>query len=219
MPISISEIVSLTEEWVDEAGEVLADAFHDYPLTRYLFEGSGARYHVELRSSFRLDCLYRVELGWPFLGALADGKLVGVALVVGLNRSPEDTALHKMESSLLASFEAQTATRLREYGDMKARHKPRRRHMYLESIGVLAGHRGEGHAGRLLRRVHQISETTPRSAGVGLDTQLPGNLPLYQHFGYEVTDETSMGNVPVWFMFRPNQERPGDNTGAAGAGR
>jgi hypothetical protein len=120
-----------------------------------------------------------------------------------------DSALGKMESPCFP-LRFQTAT-AREYGDMKsarcpAPHVP-------ESIECWRAP-GEGHAGRL-RRVHQ-TETTPQSGRPRHPA--PGNLPLYQHFGYEVTDETSMGNVPVWFMFRPNQERPGDK-GAAGAGR
>jgi predicted acetyltransferase len=72
---------------------------------------------------------------------------------------------------------------------------------------VLAGHRGFGHAGQLLREFHRISEATSGSTGVSLDTQLPGNLAIYRHFGYEITAEAVLGDIPTWMMFRPNEAR------------
>jgi hypothetical protein len=201
------EVADLSEKWVDAAADVLTDAFIDYPMTRYLFDSRGDRYRAELRASFRLDCVFRVAQGWPFLGAFADGRLAGVALGVGLNPLPDDSPLLEMERTLVGSFAGRTASRLAEYSALKSRLGPRSPHVYLESIGVLAGDRGAGHAGRLLRALHRISETTPASTGVGLDTQLPANLSIYRHFGYEVTAEAVLGDIPTWFLFRPNEDR------------
>jgi hypothetical protein len=207
MPTGPNEIAILSEKWVDAAADVLTDAFIDYPMTRYLFDSRGERYRAELRASFRLDCVFRVALGWPFLGAFSDGRLVGVALGVGLSPLPDDSPLLEMERTLVGSFAGRTASRLAEYSALKSRLGPRSPHLYLESIGVLAGHRGFGHAGQLLREFHRISEATSGSTGVGLDTQLPGNLAIYRHFGYEVTAEAVLGDIPTWMMFRPNEAR------------
>jgi ribosomal protein S18 acetylase RimI-like enzyme len=202
-----NEIATLSEKWVDAAADVLTDAFIDYPMTRYLFDSRGERYRAELRASFRMDCVFRVALGWPFLGALDDGRLVGVALGIGLRPLPDDSPLLEMERTMVESFAGQTASRLAEYSALKQQLSPRSPHLYLESIGVLAGHRGSGHAGRLLRELHRISEATLGSTGVGLDTQLPSNLAIYRHLGYVITAEGALGDIPTWMLFRPNEGR------------
>lgn len=204
MPPAASRIINIGEDRLEEATDVLAQAFHDYPLTQYVFEGSAADYRANLRASFRLDCVWKLALGWPFLGALGDAALVAVALVEGTNPTSRQSPLHEAERALLESFGERSASRLRSYAEVKLRHKPRQPHLYLEALGVLPGKRGEGHAGRLLRTVHEISKSSPVSTGVALDTQVETNLPLYRRFGYEVIDEAKIGPVPVWFMFRAN---------------
>jgi ribosomal protein S18 acetylase RimI-like enzyme len=200
-----AQVIEVSPERLDEAAEVLTLSFLDYPLTQYMFEGHGTRYAEQLHASYRLDCMWIIELGWPFLGALNGEKLVAVALVAGLDPVPPDHPLNETEQALNKSFGTQTASRLKGYWEMKLQHKPLHPHLYLEAIGVLPEHRGEGHAGRLLRAVHRISEASSVSIGVALDTQVPANLALYRHFGYEVSAEDWMGPVRTWFMFRPNQ--------------
>ena len=206
-------IIPLTVERLDEAGEVLARSFMDYPLTRYIFVERGELYAKHLQVSFRLDCLWKLELGWPFLGAFSGERLVGVALVVGSEPAPPDHPLYEQEQALNNSFGVQTASRIEGYYDMKIRHRLPQPHLYLEAIGVLPEYRGQGHAGRLLKAVHRLSQADPRSQGVALDTQLQGNLALYQHFGYRVIGDEMFGEVHTWFMHRPDLLKTGETSG------
>ena len=47
-----------------------------------------------------------------------------------------------------------------------------------------------------------MSDADARSTGVGLDTNMPKNVEMYEHFGYEVIASSDVGPVPLWSMFR-----------------
>jgi hypothetical protein len=196
-------------ERMDEAAALLAAAFQEYPFTHYLFDGDGPRYMEVMTAAYRMDCTWKLATGDPFLGVLADEKLVAVAMVAGAQPPARDERLEEMAEQLNRSFGAQTYARLSEYDALLETRQPVQPHMYLEDIGVLPGQRGKGLAGLLLRHINSLSEQNPLSTGVGLDTQVPALVDLYRHFGYQVTSEAQIGPHPIWFMFRPNSAPPG----------
>jgi GNAT superfamily N-acetyltransferase len=72
-------------------------------------------------------------------------------------------------------------------------------------IGVRAGFKGSGLGRRLLERVHHHSPEVAGSEGVSLHTEDPGNVPLYEHFGYEVTGRGRVApELETWTLFRPD---------------
>jgi hypothetical protein len=44
----------------------------------------------------------------------------------------------------------------------------------------------------------------PESAGVLLTTETPGNLPLYEHFGYRILGQARVDELTTWTLFRPD---------------
>ena len=208
MPASEPRIIDIGFDRLDEAAAVLAAAFEDYPLSRYIFDGHGSRYMEVMTATYQMDCLWKLELDWPILGILAGSSLAAVALVLDFSRDPHnpippDCPLYEMEDSLNRSFGPQTHARVLEYYAAKEAGKPSSPHLYLEEMGVLRSQRGKGFGGLLLQRINRLSEENPYSTGIGLDTQVPGNLSLYRHFGYQVTSQRMIGPVPNWFMFCP----------------
>lgn len=209
-----ARVLSLGSQHQDAAAQVLAESFRRYPLTRYIFAAYGDDFQQPLAASFRIDCAWRVALGWPFLGVYlpenpdshSDEKLVAVALLAGLSPRPQAHPLSEEEQQLNRSFGQQTRERLQAYLDLKARHAPAQPHYYLEAIGVLPAYRRQGHAGRLLQRAAQISLNDPASQGVALDTQAAENLLLYAHFGYRVYAQEMIGSVQSWFLYCSNPD-------------
>jgi len=54
-----------------------------------------------------------------------------------------------------------------------------------------------------LETVHELSRTDPRSVGVTLTTEVPANVSLYQHFGYEIVGQASVApGLTTWGFFR-----------------
>ena len=216
MPNEMSEspVFDIGLDRLDEAAEVLTTVFIDYPLDYYILAGHGSRRRRMLTESFRMDCLWKLGMGWPLLGVLVDGKLAAVALVVGSSTSEGGVIcyegspltamrLEEMENQLNHTFGEQTHARILEYYALKEIGKPKQPHLYIESIATLSDYRGKGFGGRLLKYVNRLSEEDPLSTGVGLDTQDPVNLAIYSHFGYHVTGEGDIGPVHTWFLFSP----------------
>ncbi len=209
-------VINLGLDRLDEAAELLATVFLDYPLDHYILDGLGPEQRAMLASSFKMDCLWKLGLGWPFLGVVEQDRLAAVALVAGSTSSQGGfveyegslltlARLEEMEDRLDHSFGSQTCSRILDYYALKDAHKPPEPHLYLESLAVLPEHRGKGYGGVLINFINRLSEADEHSAGVGLDTQLPVNLTLYRHFGFHVIGEGDMGPVHNWFLFRPNE--------------
>ena len=195
-------VIALSKEHLDEAAEVLAVAFEDYPLVRYFLAGEGPACPDRLRQMFRLTCQYRLSVGWPLLGAMSDGALAAVACVSGINHRPDPPEIERRERAFMAAIGQQAAERIEAYSQAKALHAPAQPHYYLAAIGVRPETRGHGLAGALIRHVHAISQSDPQSMGVGLDTELASNVAIYEYFGYRRTAETRIGPVPIWWMYR-----------------
>ena len=203
-------LVDVGPERLDEAAALLAAAFEEYPFTRYLFDADSPRYMEVMTAAYRMDCIWKLATGEPFLGIVSGVKLAAVAMVAGAQPPVRDARLEDMADQLNRSFGAQTYARLMEYYALVEARHPAQPHLYLEDIGVLPEQRGKGLAGLLLRHIHKLSEESPLSSGVGLDTQVPALVELYRHFGYQVTSEAQIGPCPIWFMFRPNTAAPGE---------
>ena len=75
------------------------------------------------------------------------------------------------------------------FAEISDGHRRKQPHHYLGVIGV----RTDARAAR-----------DPSSAGVGLDTENPKNLSLYEDFGYQVLATDKVEDIDSWCMFRPN---------------
>lgn len=210
-----ARVIGLGLGHVDEAAELLTTVFLDYPLDHYILDGLGPERRAMLASSFKMDCLWKLGMGWPLLGVVENGTLAAVALVIGCQPSQGGMAeyqgspltlarLQEMEDSLDRSFGPQTCARILEYYALRDANKPRQPHLYIESLATLPLHRGKGYGGLLIDFISRLSENDSTSTGVALDTQDPVNLALYQHFGFQVTGQGCMGPVHNWFLFRAN---------------
>ena len=75
-------------------------------------------------------------------------------------------------------------------------------HHYLTFIGVDPEHQGQGIGKIMLEHLHSLVESDPHSCGIGLDTENPANVLLYEHLGYKLTGEHTLGNITIYCMFR-----------------
>jgi GNAT superfamily N-acetyltransferase len=201
---SSRNVIDIPRDRLDEAADVLALAFADYPLWRYFFLEGGIINRQHIWEAFRLTCEARIAKSDPVKGVIQDGRLFAVACM----DSPEPTLLPTSMEQALAEFGSriskQAAERLGEYGALTAQRRPPEPHFYLIAIGVLPELQGRGYGRLLLNEAHNMSAAHPSSTGVGLDTETDGNVILYEHCGYHVETQTALGSIPVWCMFRPN---------------
>jgi GNAT superfamily N-acetyltransferase len=197
-------VIDIPAERVDEAAAVLAAAFWDYPMMGWFFAGAGEKYGEHLTEMCRLSCELRLLVGWPLLGVEIDGKLAGVACVATAEDIHDVPELPVMEERLMARVGPEVEQRFEAYAKVKDANLPAGVHWYLTMIGVDPACHGKGCGGVLLRRIHEMVAADSTVTGIGLDTQAPANVALYEHFGYEITAKTMVGDVDMWCMFRPS---------------
>jgi len=195
-------VIDIQQDRLDEAADVLAAAFADYPLMGYFFGGAGTDIAAQVRSILRFSCEYRILVGWPLLGALDGGSLVGVACVSPPDEPVEPPEVAQIEEALMAGVGSEALGRLEQYEGIKHSHTPTQPHHYLIALGVHPEAQGKGFGSALLERVNALARSHPQSQGVALDTEVAPNVAFYEHSGYEVIAEDSLGGVPLWFMYR-----------------
>jgi ribosomal protein S18 acetylase RimI-like enzyme len=81
-------------------------------------------------------------------------------------------------------------------------HHPREEHWYLYAIGVDPARQGQGVASALLRS--RLARCDADAMPAYLESTKSGNVPLYEHFGFEVTGtlDPPKGAPPLTAMWR-----------------
>lgn len=85
--------------------------------------------------------------------------------------------------------------------------KPKEPHFYLFTIGVVPEGQGKGFGGALLRS--GLEKVDCASMPAFLESSKPENIPIYQRYGFELTEEPDLpeGCPPIYPMWRPVQGR------------
>lgn len=140
------------------------------------------------------------EHGWIWV--VGDGRVDAMAMWVPPD--PQDRygrVLSQIEDDVAAVM----GERKRRYDTFWAwidEHRPARPHWYLEHVAVEPDHRGTG-LGRALID-HGLARADADGAPAWLVTSKPGNVPLYERFGFGVQadEDAPEGGPHLWFMVR-----------------
>jgi ribosomal protein S18 acetylase RimI-like enzyme len=189
----------IAPETLPEAARLLASAFVDDPLMRYLFGDHGVAYQFALHLffSYLLDQRRR-QRALP-IGCVSGSRLVGLASIS--EPADEDLEVAWDPPAFLGSG---AAARLDHYNRVVDSFSPRQSHVYLGVLGVHPRAQGLGYGRALLEAVQERSARHPRSTGVYLETTRPDNVALYERFGYRVVGHERLGELRAWCLFRPN---------------
>jgi GNAT superfamily N-acetyltransferase len=182
---------------------VLADAFHDYPVMRFIVGPGHADYDRRLHELISFFVFRRMRQGGPMLGVRdAHGALVGAA-VMTLPVEPEAPAdVLARRAALWRDLGDDARTRYETYAHTTKPFMTERPHHHLNMIGVRQAHAGRGVARPLLDAVAEISGDDSGSSGVSLTTEVARNVTLYERFGYRVTGHAQVSpDLETWGMF------------------
>ena len=198
-------LIRAPRERAPEIVDAFCDAFHDYPVMRYVVGEAGDEYDDRLHTLIGMFVLARVLLDDPILAIEDAGRIVAVATTTPVG-----------ERQTHADFPARREAVWKILGDdAKARHeglievwersKVDGLHLHLNMLGVRRSYAGRGLGRRLLDEVHAMSVRDPQSTGVTLSTEDPKNVPLYEHVGYKVIGhERVTPDLETWSFFRPD---------------
>jgi ribosomal protein S18 acetylase RimI-like enzyme len=196
----------LTEQQLPQAIAMLGQAFHNDPLSVYIYPDDAERTRC-------LPLMYSV----PLCYTLRYGEITTTSDITGCAcwLPPKSTTVSLKRllriGALTTAFKMGLPGLLRfNKADtyMQSAHKRcvTEPHWYLWVLGVDPAHQGQGIGSTLLHAGLQRAD----AAGLPcyLDTTNPKNVPLYQKFGFTIASEVTIpnSNLHVWNMVRPGRD-------------
>ncbi len=189
----------------EEAAAALADAFHNYPVMRYIIGEAGEDYGRRLHMLIGLFVAGRVLRGNPVLGIEEGGLAIAVATITPPGDLKEPPELSTRREALWRDLGEGAKWRLENLVAVWDRLAVPGPQYHLNMLGVRRPHAGRGLGRLLLDAVHEMSRRDAASAGVSLSTEDPKNVPLYQHCGYQVRGHERVSEeLETWVFFRPD---------------
>jgi GNAT superfamily N-acetyltransferase len=179
---------------------VLALAFYDDPVFSWLVPGEGSRQR-RLRRFFMTELRHEsLRHGAVEVGCV-DGRVAGAAVWFppGAGLGTEVAAL----PGYLRAF-GRRLVNVAQFQSVGVRVHPREEpHWYLLAIGVDPVRQGDGVGAALLRS--RLQRCDEEGLPAYLESSKPGNVPLYEHFGFHVTGTLGLpeGAPVVTTMWRP----------------
>ena len=206
MTPSAQQLIELSPADASIVAEVLVDAFYDYPVMQYVLDEAAPGYDRRLRALIGLFVAHRALKNDPMAGVLEDGEMVAAITMshpIGATNPAAFTALREAVWEMLGA-------------DAKARYDscvaawepvaPSVPQLHINMLGVRRTHQRRGVARPLLEHAHLLASRNAALRGVSLTTELPANVHLYQHFGYEVFGEAAITPaLRTWGMFRRHE--------------
>lgn len=136
--------------------------------------------------------------GWMF--EAADG--LGVMTLLPPGSSAREQELGALTAPVMAALTPDGGERYDRFWAWIWSLVPDEPHWLLDQVAVEPTTQGRGIGGALIR--HAIDRATEDRLPLFLETGVPGNLPLYRRFGFEImTEGDAPGGGPhVWFLRR-----------------
>jgi GNAT superfamily N-acetyltransferase len=199
----MNDVIELPASRMEEAVDVLCDAFHDYPVMRYGIGAEGDDYDRRLRRLVHLFVWARVLRHHPILAIEDGGTVVAVATVTPRGDHPPVPEFEGAREAVWADLGAAARARYEHLVGVWQRLEVPEPHVHLNMLGTARSHAGRGYGRRLLDAVQEISRRDPESPGVSLTTEDPENVPLYEHCGYRVLHHARVTDaLETWVLFR-----------------
>ena len=190
------EYRQLTLSDLEPMAQVLAQSFEKDPLVSFILPNAKTRVKT-VAKFFRAMGSLNIRAGSAFgIGE----PLQGVAVWSFPNKPEASAALKDLLLFLPVLFSPYPigVRRARAVlGQIDANHKKyaSESHFYLDNLGVLASARGKGLSSKLIRPFLQMADE--QKAIAYTDTVTEVNVPLYQHFGFELVEENLIAGTGI----------------------
>lgn len=190
------EYRQLTLSDLEQMEQVLARSFEEDPLVSFILRNKKTRVKTVakfFRAMGRLNIRTNSAFG-------VGEPLQGVA-VWSFPNKPEASATPKdlftFPPLLFSSYVigAQRARAVFKQIDVNHKKYASEPHFYLDNLGVLVSSRGKGLSSKLIRPFLEMADSQKVIAYT--DTVTKSNVPLYQHFGFELVEENLIAGTGI----------------------
>jgi GNAT superfamily N-acetyltransferase len=196
------EVVPTTRQSCRQAAQVLGRAFADEPVSVEVLKNFSRERRIQaLTNDFADEIYITLSKGYP-LQINEDGKVIAAAVVYPPGVYP--LSGFKQWELLIKSYVRNGFYDIRGWmkwlNEVEKVH-PTLPHYYLAYVGVEPEHQGNGLGSCILR--HLVNKADAEGAGCYLENASPRNVPIYEHFGFQVVSHKEIIGIPTWFMWRP----------------
>jgi ribosomal protein S18 acetylase RimI-like enzyme len=202
------KLKELPSDRINEAVDVLSDAFFNYPVMRFVIGQAGNTYAQRLRTLVHFFATARFVRNDLVMGVATDeDKIVAVANINRPGERGSSSKLDELRENVWRELGDAARSRYEAYGEATRKFVIEQPHYHLAMLGVHSSCTGQGLARRLLDALHERSYHDRESRGVTLNTEDPNNIPLYQHFGYRVIGEGRVSDeLQFWAFYRDDAQ-------------
>lgn len=196
-------MLKLEKTQIKPASLMLARAFKDDPINAYAFPNLAERIK-KMPYVYQFLLRYYLSYGGSFV---TSPRLEGVAAWIRSDNL--GTSFWKMLVSgaiwpaMKMGMEASRKMQMfSQYMERKHSELVPVKHWYLFLLGVDSQHQGKGYASTLLREM--LSRIDEEGLPCYLETEVERNIPIYEHFGFDVINEFIVPDtmVKIWAMLR-----------------
>lgn len=197
------DVRTIPGELVESVVDTLHEAFHDYPVMRFVLGPDVAHFDDMHARLIRLFVMGRVLSNDPVFGIGDPNHLEAVATVTLPQPKGIPEELTEYRKAAWARFGSEAKARYDVLCEIWGQLDIEEPQYHLNMIGVRNAHQGKGHGRRLVEHVTRISDCDPESNGVSLTTEFAANVPFYERLGFEVTGYAEVApGLETWNFFR-----------------
>jgi len=199
-------IINLSKDAIDEVSGKISQSYFGYPYFQYLFNGDYNESAVKLIYSIAMKSENKNVIGVVSEdgGAVAlymrpDSKGIGIVkyLLSGGLKLPFVTSYSTL--SRLIAFEKYSTELMNKYANEDT--------WYLMNLSTVPGSRHTGATSSVVRPM--LDHLDSIGCPCYLETNKDENVPMYEHFGFEVMEKGNVpnSNVPHYAMLRQPKPR------------
>ena len=202
------DVVRLVPELEEQAVEVLVQAFKTEETTAYHLDTTRPS---TVRRMAVLDGIFLqlyLEAGRTVLGAMRDGRVVGVALVrdprINLSKMRAAALFLSRSHQLVLLYARRPLRFLRVMWGAKSPKGLTKPYFTFEVLGIHPDHQGMGAGKALMREVQAMVEEDPSISGIYLNTGSERNQAFYESLDYATLRIVDLKAVKIYHMFWRN---------------
>jgi ribosomal protein S18 acetylase RimI-like enzyme len=195
----VAEVRAVRPQELAEVAALLGRVFDTEAMVTWTFPPDSDMVTVSERFFGALHGVAEPD-GWIWV--VGDARVQGMAMWVPPDPDGRYADVLAAIDDEVAELAGVLKSRYDAFWEWVEAHRPPRPHWYLEHVAVDAEARGRG-LGRALIE-HGLSGADAEGVTSWLVTSKPGNVPMYERFGFavEAAEDAPEGGPHLWFMAR-----------------
>lgn len=200
----MNEVRRIEKEEIEEVVDILCESFSEYPVMKFVL-GETDDYEAKYRKLIHFFVQNRFLKNEYVFGVGAPGSMQGVTLISIPYKATTSEELDTLKAKVWDELGDEAKSRYELFGSTCSKFDVDTPQLHLNMIGVRKEHQSKGIGKLLLNHAHQLTLEDGEATGISLSTEVPQNVSLYEHFGYEITGSADVGGAfTTWNFFRPN---------------